>query len=126
MDRKDSGCCHHSCDSPPCRNKIRRYCTDPALVYYHFSDAIRDTERRRVENPLVYRDGRYAMDLEEKVRTENVGAVMLCSPHNPTGRVWKQEELEQIGRICERQNVIVIANEIHCDYVRNGYTLFPF
>lgn len=98
-------------------------------VYYPFCNVIRDTGRHKVENPLVYREGRYTVDFEdfeEKIRTENVRAVMLCSPHNPTGRVWKQEELERIGRICARENVAVIADEIHCDFVRDGYTHTPF
>ena len=88
-------------------------------VYYPFFSVIRDNDRTVVENPLVYREGRYAIDFEDfekKIAEHQVKLLLLCSPHNPVGRVWSREELRRIGEICKKYNVYVVSDEIHCDF----------
>ena len=94
-------------------------------VYYPFFSVVKDNGRRLIENELVYKDGRYSIDYEDfenKIRDNNVKLFILCSPHNPVGRVWTREELQRLGEICERYNVLVISDEIHSDIVRQGFT----
>jgi cystathionine beta-lyase len=93
-------------------------------VYYPFYEVIRDNDRKMVKNDLVYENGRYHMDfadLEEKIREHNVKLLLLCSPHNPVGRVWTREELKELGRICKEYKVIVASDEIHCDFTLPGH-----
>ena len=93
-------------------------------VYYPFAQAIITNGRHVVENPLTLNDYRYDMDfkdLEEKTRDPRVKLAVLCSPHNPVGRVWRREELERFGTICRQNNVLVFADEIHCDLVMPGF-----
>lgn len=93
-------------------------------VYYPFNRAIENSGRRILENPLRIRDGHYRMDfddLEKKVRDPRAKLVILCSPHNPVGRVWTQEELETFGQICIRHGVLVFSDEIHCDLMMPGH-----
>jgi len=93
-------------------------------VYYPFFSVIRNNKRRIVNNPLIYRDGRYEMDyedLEQKVSGDDVKLFILCSPHNPVGRVWTKEELTKVWDICSRHGVIVVSDEIHCDFTYPGY-----
>jgi cystathionine beta-lyase len=93
-------------------------------VYYPFSEVIEDNDRKIVDNTLVIgEDGVYRMDLEdfEKKAVENqVKLFFLCNPHNPVGRVFHKEELEKLGEICIRHNIIVVSDEIHQDFVYNG------
>ena len=101
-------------------------------VYYPFYGVIRDNGRRIAENPLALRGGRYEIDFdgfEETVKRERVRLFLLCSPHNPVGRVWTREKLGRIGEICLRYGVRVVSDEIHCDIVLPGagtrHTPFP-
>lgn len=92
-------------------------------VYYPFSEVILDNGRRLVNSPLVLRNGRYEMDfddLEAKIVSEEVKLFLLCSPHNPVGRVWTQEELRKVGEICLRHGVLVVSDEIHSDFTWPG------
>ncbi len=93
-------------------------------VYYPFSEVIKDNGRRLINNPLVQdKDGNYHIDFvdfEEKLVRENVRLFILCSPHNPVGRVWTRNELESLGDICAKHNVIVVSDEIHSDFVFEG------
>ena len=92
-------------------------------VYYPFSEVIRDNGRRVVSSDLVLREGRYEIDFEnfeETILREHVKLFLLCSPHNPVGRVWTREELRTLGRICRRHGVIVFSDEIHSDFVFRG------
>lgn len=93
-------------------------------VYYPFSEVIEDNDRKIVDNTLVLgADGVYRMDLEdfEKKAIENqVKLFFLCNPHNPVGRVFHREELEQLGEICLRHHILVVSDEIHQDFVYNG------
>lgn len=93
-------------------------------VYYPFFQVVRDNDRRLVENPLVYENGRYSIDFsdfEEKIRENNVKMFILCSPQNPVGRVWSLEELQKIGKICKAYGVFVASDEIHCDFAFPEY-----
>lgn len=93
-------------------------------VYYPFFLTIEDNQRKVVNNSLVYKNGRYEMDFvdfEEKIISNKVKLFVLCSPHNPVGRVWNKEELLKIGYICLKHKVIVVADEIHADFVYQGH-----
>lgn len=93
-------------------------------VYYPFKAVIIDNERVCINNPLVLTDGRYEMDfadMEKKIVENQVKMFILCSPHNPVGRVWKKEELEQVLSICKKYNVFIVSDEIHCDFVYPGH-----
>lgn len=93
-------------------------------VYYPFFLTIEDNQRKVVNNSLVYKNGRYEMDFvdfEEKIISHKVKLFVLCSPHNPVGRVWNKEELLKIGDICLKHKVIVVADEIHADFVYHGH-----
>lgn len=93
-------------------------------VYYPFSELIKSNERKLITNPLVYSEGKYTIDFkdfEEKIVTNKVKLFLLCSPHNPVGRVWTKEELLKLGEICMKHNVLVVSDEIHCDFVNQGY-----
>ncbi len=93
-------------------------------VYYPFSEVIKDNDRKVVNNSLVQnKNGKYEMnlaDLEEKIVKEKVKLLFLCNPHNPVGRVWTKEELERLGEICRKYDVIVVSDEIHEDFVYEG------
>lgn len=98
-------------------------------VYYPFFEVIRDNNRKIVESPLLLADGHYEIDfddLEEKIASQNVKLFLLCSPHNPVGRVWTKEELQKLGELCDRYHVFVVADEIHCELVYEGHDYTPF
>jgi len=98
-------------------------------VYHPFFDAITNGEREIVSNPLIYENGRYCMDfadLEEKTRDPNVKLAILCSPHNPVGRVWTREELIQFGEICLKNDILVVSDELHKDLLYKGVEFIPF
>lgn len=93
-------------------------------VYYPFSEVITDNGRRVVGNDLYLgEDNKYHMDfmdLEKKIREENIRLFFLCSPHNPVGRVWTKEELIRLGDICVKYGVTVVSDEIHHDFIFSG------
>lgn len=98
-------------------------------VYYPFSRVIEQNERVLVNSPLVYERGAYHIDFvdfEEKIIANRVKMFILCSPHNPVGRVWSIEELCRVGEICKKHNVFVVADEIHCDFIRPGHKHMNF
>ena len=98
-------------------------------VYYPFANMIRQNERVLVDSPLRLIEGHYEIDFEDfeqKVIEHSVKLFILCSPHNPVGRVWTRAELEQLAAICLRHNVIVVADEIHEEFVRPGFHHIPF
>lgn len=97
-------------------------------VYPPFFHVITDNDRRVVENPLRRRsDGYYEMDFDdlEAKLTSKVKAFLLCSPHNPVGRVWRKDELERLYALCAERNIVVISDEIHCDLVYSGQKHVP-
>lgn len=97
-------------------------------TYYVFFPIIENNDREVVSNPLIYEDGRYRMDyadLEEKTADPDVTTAILCSPHNPVGRVWTREELLRFGEICMRNNVLIITDEVHGDLTYRDATFMP-
>ncbi len=93
-------------------------------VYYPFSEAILANKRVLVNSPLVYDGGVYKIDFEdfeEKIVSGNVKVFILCNPHNPVGRVWNGEELIRLGEICLKHGVMVVSDEIHADFIFEGY-----
>ena len=88
-------------------------------VYGPFFGATTDEGRTLVDVPLIEEDGYYTMDFEgmEKAVTLKTKAMLLCSPHNPGGRVWTREELEKLDAFCQKHNIFVIADEIHNDLI---------
>ena len=98
-------------------------------VYYPFFKVIEDNGRRVVNNPLRFKNGRYVMDfedLEQKAKDPLVKLLFLCSPHNPVGRVWTEEELKRLGRICIDNHVLIVSDEIHQDILYPGIKHIPF
>ena len=93
-------------------------------VYYPFSEVIRTNNRQLINSPLVYENGSYHIDFadfEEKIKANNVKLFILCSPHNPVGRVWSREELIRMAEICLAHGVIIVSDEIHHEFVRPGH-----
>ena len=88
-------------------------------VYHAFHTIIRANERRVVESPLEQVDGRYEMDLEALGRQLDGSErmVILCSPHNPGGRVWSREELRALAAFCAERDLILLSDEVHMDIV---------
>ncbi len=93
-------------------------------VYGPFTQVVEGSGRRAVNCPLVRDDSfRYTLNFDELERLAsdpNNTAYLLCSPHNPVGRVWTEEELRTIIDICHRNHVLIIADEVHCDFVWGG------
>ena len=73
-------------------------------------------------------NGRYAIDFEDLERhiSHDTNTLILCNPHNPTGNCWSREDLTTVGEICTRRRVVVLADEIHCDFVTKGNQYTPF
>jgi cystathionine beta-lyase len=98
-------------------------------VYYPFFSAIERNGCKISASTLVLHNGRYGMDfddLEQKAADPDVQLAILCSPHNPVGRVWLPEELRRFGEICLQNHVMVVADEIHGDLVFPGNTFTPY
>lgn len=117
-----------------CLNAIRKFSSpgDNILiqspVYHAFQATIKECGREVLNNPLLFKDGRYVIDFEDfeqKASDPRTTMLLLCSPHNPVGRVWSREELKRMGDICFRNGVLIIADEIHRDFVFEGYTHIP-
>ncbi len=93
-------------------------------VYYPFSEVIEDNGRRIVSNTLYKgENNRYHIDFEDferKIIDEKIKLFLMCSPHNPSTRVWTKDELIKMGDICVKYNVIVVSDEIHHDFVFKG------
>lgn len=98
-------------------------------VYYPFRSSIEGNGRIVVVNELQETENRYSIDFEDfekKIKQSRVRIFILCSPHNPVGRVWTKSELLKMGEICLENNVLIIADEIHCDLIMPGYKHTPF
>ncbi len=94
-------------------------------VYHPFYTSVEDNGRVLVTNPLVRTESGYEMDfadLEDKLSRPEVTAIILCSPHNPVGRVWTEAELRRVGDLCLKHHVFVICDEIHNDLICKGHT----
>ncbi len=120
----------------PAVSSIVRKLTSPgdkviiqAPVYNHFYISVEDNGRQVLENPLIYEDGCYRMDLEDleqKMQDPLAEMMILCNPHNPAGRIWSREDLAEIGRLAAKYHITVISDEIHCDVTRPGVGYIPF
>ena len=98
-------------------------------VYNCFFSSIRNQGCLVEENHLVYKNNTYVVDwddFERKCADSRVRIFLLCNPHNPVGRVWKKEELQRMGEICQKHDVFVISDEIHCELVMPGNDYTPF
>jgi len=97
-------------------------------VYHPFRHAIRDQMRIVSDNALLYKDGRYSIDfddLERRAASGKAAMMILCSPHNPVGRVWTREELDRVCGICVKNRVLLISDEIHSDLMLFGNKHVP-
>ena len=97
-------------------------------VYYPFHNAVKDNNRKLITCDLKNTDGYFTIDYDEfekKIVENKVKLFIQCSPHNPAGRVWKEEELARILEICKKHNVLVISDEIHQDITMKGYKHIP-
>lgn len=93
-------------------------------VYHPFTKSIERNGRKVIRNSLCYENGKYVIDFddfENKIRDNHVKLFVLCSPHNPVGRVWSREELVRMGEICQAYGVVIVSDEIHCDFTYPGH-----
>ncbi len=96
-------------------------------VYHAFAKVIRAADRKVVECKMVNVEGRYEMDFEawDAQMTGSESMLVLCSPHNPGGRVWTREELQGVADFARRHDLILVSDEIHHDLVFPGHTHIP-
>ncbi|MEZ4615839.1 MAG: MalY/PatB family protein [Caldilineaceae bacterium] len=97
-------------------------------VYAPFTRVIERNKRKIVNNALLNTDGYYTIDFadfEEKAKDPHNKLFILCSPHNPVGRVWNPDELRELAKICLANDVLLVADEIHGDLIRKGQTHYP-
>lgn len=98
----------------------------PSYAYFQYAADVNHKES--VCSDLIYEDGRYSIDFDDlanKASDPKVTLFILCNPHNPTGRVWKEDELKKIAQIVEDNNLWVISDEIHCDLLRTNQQHIP-
>lgn len=97
-------------------------------VYHPFFSAVKNRGRHVVENPLVNENGHYRMDLDDLRNKidERTRMIILCSPHNPVGRVWTKEELQALSDLCIENDIFIVSDEIHSDLVYEKGTHTPF
>lgn len=98
-------------------------------VYNCFFSSIRNNDCIASENELIYRDNTYYIDfedLERRASDPDAKVLLLCNPHNPSGRVWNYHELMQIYEICKKHDVVVVSDEIHCELVYPPFVYIPF
>ena len=98
-------------------------------VYNCFYSSVIDNNRVIASSDLVYENGEYHIDfsdLEEKLSNPKTVMMILCNPHNPIGKLWPKEDLMKIAELCLKYNVLVISDEIHCDFVNPGKEYVPF
>ena len=98
-------------------------------VYNCFFSSIRNNGCIASENELIYKDNTYYIDfedLEKRASDPKAKVLLLCNPHNPSGRVWTYNELMHIYEICSKNNVTVVSDEIHCELVYPPFTYIPF
>ncbi|MDO4198592.1 MAG: aminotransferase class I/II-fold pyridoxal phosphate-dependent enzyme [Erysipelotrichaceae bacterium] len=97
-------------------------------LYPPFKGTIEKTGRKVVESKMINTDGYFTYDyadIERKLKTRKVKMMMICSPHNPVGRVFKKGELEELFDLCKKYNVIVVADEVHSDIIMPDQTFYP-
>jgi len=119
---------------PAIISTLRAFCPPRSKVlllapaYAGFYTDIRIVDTVAEESPLRLANGRYTIDFDDFERRidHDVHAFILCNPHNPTGNVWSRDDLMRLGEICTRRRVVVLADEIHCDFVTAGSTYTPY
>ncbi len=119
---------------PAIISTLRAFCPPGSKVlvqtptYNGFYTDIRVVGAVAAESPLGLVNGRYHMDFEDLERRidHDTHALILCNPQNPTGNVWSRTDLMTLGEICTRRRVVVLADEIHCDFVTRGHTYTPY
>lgn len=92
-------------------------------VYNIFYHSIENNGRRTLSNPLLYQEHRYTIDwadLEKKLADPMTRLMIFCNPHNPTGQLWTKQEVQKVADFCEQNQVVLLADEIHGDLVREG------
>jgi cystathionine beta-lyase len=96
-------------------------------IYSPFYHIIEENGRRIVESPLTLHNGRFSMDMADLRQKLDTGVRMLflCNPHNPSGRVWKKDELEKLAEICLEKNITIVSDEVHSDIVYKGNVHIP-
>ncbi|WP_228547589.1 MalY/PatB family protein [Filobacillus milosensis] len=96
-------------------------------VYPPFFSVVKAHNRQLVENPLINNDGHYEINFDhlEQLFKQGAKAFILCSPHNPVGRVWTKEELEQLAKLCVQYDVYLFSDEIHADVIFSSYKHYP-
>ena len=97
-------------------------------VYPPFTKVIEKNQRQVINNELVNHEGYYSIDfedLEDKAQKPDTTMMILCSPHNPVGRIWQKWELEKIAEICKKNNIILVSDEIHGDLIRCEQSFYP-
>jgi len=97
-------------------------------AYYPFFSAIQSSNCEILDNPLRLENGQYRMDLadlESKI-SSRTKMIILCSPHNPIGRVWQETELRELGELCLKNDILIISDEIHQDIIFDGFKHIPF
>jgi len=97
-------------------------------TYNGFYSDLKNTRTLKNESEMIFENGRYSVDWDdlEARMTPDTHSMLLCNPQNPTGNVWSQEDLLRIGELCLKHQVVVLADEIHADFVRGGVTYTPF
>ena len=113
---------------------LKAYCPPGSKVllttptYNGFYGDINFCKLRAEESPMKYSNGRYSIDFEDFERRigPETNVFILCNPQNPTGNTWSREDLNTIGEICLKRRVLVLADEIHCDFVSRGQKYTPF
>ena len=96
-------------------------------VYSPFFSCVEGTGREIVRNPLIIKNNRYTFDFHNLKSQINkkTRLLLLCNPHNPGGMVWKNEELEELGSICNKNDILIISDEIHSDLIFKGNRHIP-
>ena len=96
-------------------------------VYFPFYSSVSNNDRVLLKNELKEKDGYYTMDFDalEASIDERTKLLLLCSPHNPVGRVWKKEELQRLGEICVKHDILIVSDEIHSDLIFSGLKHLP-
>lgn len=98
-------------------------------VYHVFFHSIENNKRKVIKSPLKYENGHYSIDwvdFENKISSPKCKMLILCNPHNPCGRIWNKDELERIGILCKKHNILVVSDEVHGPITRPGKEYVPF
>lgn len=120
----------------PAISSIVRKMTNPgdkvlvlSPVYNIFYNSIKNNQREVLASELVYQDQRYSIDfddVEKKLSDPGTTLMIFCNPHNPIGKVWNRQDLEKLGKLCVKYQVLILSDEIHCDLTHPGYKYVPF